>query len=349
MPEEIQAVAPAGINSPMAPGSAQWPSIQRAQENMMRLFGVLIAALLSGLLFASEPPTRAKAAFKPNAYQTSQAVFVLPFHLINGHIFIDGAVGGRHGKFMFDTGTEFAFLLNNHYLSLRKQTLVGRGHAGSGQEMVLYRQQKALARVELGNALRFDRLQDVIHTDWRFLEEGYGIPAFFGSIGHEMNRNYAFVIDYDAQTIVFHPYDSDGRAPTLAIDPARVVARLEFIATGVGGKMAEVAMVIGSHPVTAVFDTGNPGSLSLSASTRDELMRAGLLQLTEVNHAYGSYGPFRRADVAGLRHAGIALVDQRNLAFTEAGMDRIGLGYQFLKDYVSVWDYHGRTLTLLRR
>ncbi len=318
----------------------------------MRLLGVttaLIMPLLAGLLFAATPPTDSQAAFQPNAYHAGPGAFTIPFHLVNGHLFIDGAIDGRRGKFMFDTGTEFAFFLNNHFLPLRKQSLVGRGHTGSGQEMVLYRQRKPLARVEIGRALRFERVEGFIHTDWRFLEEGYGIPAFLGSIGHELNRNYAFVIDYDLQTIEFHPYDADGKATTLRIDPARVVARLAFTGTGVGGKIPEVAMHIGKHPVTAFFDSGNPGSLALSASTHAALVRQGLLQLTDMDHVYGTYAPFRRADVSGLRHADTALVDLRNLAFTEAEQDRIGLGYQFLKHYVSVWDYHSRTLTLLRR
>ncbi|HWS28153.1 MAG TPA: hypothetical protein VN259_16450 [Xanthomonadales bacterium] len=319
----------------------------------MRLLAMLstalIAPLLSALLFASEPAADAQPAFQPNAYHAGPAAFTLPFHLVNGHIFIDGAVDGRRGKFMFDTGTEFAFFLNNHFLPLRKQALVARGHAGSGQEMVLYRQRKPLAGVEIGKALRFDKLEGFLHTDWSFLEEAYGIPAFLGSIGHGLNRNYAFVIDYDLQTIEFHPFDANGTAPTLAVDPERVVARLAFTTTGVDGKMPELAMRLGGYPVTAFFDTGNPGSLELTRSTQAALQHKGLLQLTDMDHVYGSYQAFRRADVSGLRHAETALVDLRNLSFTEAKADRIGLGYQFLKHYISVWDYQGRTLTLLRR
>ena len=111
----------------------------------------------------------------------------------------------------------------------------------------------------------------------------------------------------------------------------------------------ELAMRLGGYPVTAFFDTGNPGSLELTRSTREALQHKGLLQLTDVDHVYGSYQAFRRAEVSGLRHADMTLVDLRNLSFTEAKVDRIGLGYQFLKHYISVWDYQGRTLTLLRR
>ena len=193
----------------------------------------LIGCALSALLHAAKPPINPAPGFQPNDYLVGPEPFTLPFHLINGHIFIDGVIDGRRGKFMFDTGTEFAFFLNNHFLPLRKQTLIGRGHAGSGQEMVLYRQRQPLARVSIGKALRYDGLTGFTHTDWGFLEEGYGIPAFFGSIGHELNRNFAFVIDYDLQTIDFHPYAADGTAPTMKIDPTRIMARLAFTATGV--------------------------------------------------------------------------------------------------------------------
>ena len=68
-----------------------------------------------------------------------------------------------------------------------------------------------------------------------------------------------------------------------------------------------------------------------------------------MSYAYGSYGSYRRANVSGLGYGDIALVDLRNLDFNEAKADRIGLGYQFLKHYISVWDYQSQTLTLLRR
>ncbi len=43
-----------------------------------------------------------------------------------------------------------------------------------------------------------------------------------------------------------------------------------------------------------------------------------------------------------------ALHDARNLDFKTGSKNRLGLGYHFLKNYISVWDYSRRTLTLLR-
>jgi hypothetical protein len=209
----------------------------------------------------------------PGLVSAADAGFTLPFYTFNGHILIDGAVDGRRGKFMFDTGTEFPFFLNNHYLPLAKDSRIGEGHAASGQPMVLYRQRAPIA-IEIGRDVRLDAVPGLIHTDWQFLEAAY-TPAFLGSIGHGFNRDYVFVIDYDAQTIAFHPYGQDAAALARVIDPARVAATLPFTPTGVDGKMPEVAIRIGDETLTAFFDTGNLGTLELTAATQARLERPG--------------------------------------------------------------------------
>ena len=136
-----------------------------------------------------------KSSFTLNQYLVSQPQFTLPFHLFNGHMLIDGAVNGNAGKFLFDTGTEFSFFLNNYFLSLSKDQLIGRGQTGSGQEMVLYKQKVPVLSIELANQIRFENMPDQIHTDWNFLAQAYSIPSFLGSIGNGFNQNYIFVID----------------------------------------------------------------------------------------------------------------------------------------------------------
>lgn len=283
----------------------------------------------------------------PGLASAADAGFTLPFYTFNGHILIDGAVDGRRGKFMFDTGTEFPFFLNNHYLPLAKDSRIGEGHAASGQPMVLYRQRAPVA-IEIGRDVRLDAVPGLIHTDWQFLEAAY-TPAFLGSIGHGFNRDYVFVIDYDAQTIAFHPYGQDAAALARVIDPARVVATLPFTPNGVDGKMPEVAIRIGDETITAFFDTGNLGTLELTAATQARLERQGRLQISASPYTYGAYAARRVASLNGLSHAGQALHDVRGLSFSTAPHDRVGLGHAFLRQYVTVWDYRARTLTLLAR
>lgn len=291
-------------------------------------------------------PSAPPPAFTPNEYRVAQPNFTLPFYLFNGHILIDGAVDGRRGKFMFDTGTEFPFFLNSHFLPLSRDQFVGQGHAGSGQEMVLHRQTRRGVAIEIGDAIRYERLAGVIHTDWGFLEAAY-TPHFLGSIGHGFNRNYLFVLDYDAQTLSFHAFDQDEAALARVIDPARVVATLHFTPTGVGGKMPEVDMRIGDARITAFFDTGNLGSLALTESMQRTLESQGRLTLTASPYTFGAYASQVRATLRGLGHGEQVFPEIRNLSFTTGKHNRVGLGYHFLKNYISVWDYRRQTLTLL--
>lgn len=78
------------------------------------------------------------------------------------------------------------------------------------------------------------------------------------------------------------------------------------------------------------------------------LEERGYLKLAASAHTYGTYEPHTRGTLKGLRHGAQALHDARNLDFKTGSKNRLGLGYHFLKNYISVWDYSRRTLTLLR-
>jgi hypothetical protein len=297
---------------------------------------------------ANASSERATAEFSFNSYLSQTPHFVLPFHLLNGHILIDGAVDGRRGKFMFDTGTEFAFFLNNRVLPLKRDQLIGRGHAASGQEIVLYRQTRPIGRIDLAGQVSFAQAPGVLHTDWQFLADAYGLSRFLGSVGHAFNQNYQFEIDYLAQTIAFHALNQSPEVLARSVDPAKVVRTFAFTPTGVGGKLPEVALRVGNETLTAFFDTGNAGSLTLTPQMRDQLLARGDLTLTPSEFAYGMHSPQVRARLNGAQYDGQALPELYPLSFTTGTSNRLGLGYHFLKDYISVWNYQARTLTLLR-
>ena len=286
--------------------------------------------------------------FTVNEYLTAKPHFTLPFYLFNGHIMIDGAVNGRRGKFMFDTGTEFPFFLNNHYLTLAKDKFIGQGHAASGQKIVIYTQTRTIATIEIADQIHFKNVSALPHNDWTFLEQAY-TPNFLGMIGHGFNRNYLFVMDYDAQTITFHALNQDKDVLASVVDPSRVMATLAFTPTGVDGKMPEIELRIGDTIITAFFDTGNSGSLELTESMKKTLEDQGNLTLTSKEHMYGTYETHVSGILKGIRYGSQDLHDASNLTFKIGKQNRLGLGYHFLKNYISVWDYKNRTLTLLKR
>ncbi len=308
------------------------------------------AGLSSQLLAGTAPTLAAEVPVEPGKpSRVGPPNFTLPFFLLNTHIMIDGTVNGKKGRFLFDTGTEFAFFLNNETLPLAKDQLVAKGHTGSGQAMAIYRQKLPIAELTMGRQLRFTELQGPLHTGWGFLQEAYGMNSFLGSVGHAFSRNYQFTIDYDQQTIAFQALDQPGSLSLGTFTADDIVACIEFTPSGVDGKIPEADLQIGDQVITGFFDTGNPGSLELTEASRDQLIQKGLLTLSASDYAYGSYGPHQNAHLKGLRIGQVALADLRNLTFRTGQRNRLGLGYQFLKHYISVWNAKTRTITLLKR
>ena len=71
-------------------------------------------------------------------FKLSMNKIVLPFHLVDGYMLIDGEINGKNGKFMFDTGNPFGVFINNHFIELEKKEVSSRGKTGSGQALDVY-------------------------------------------------------------------------------------------------------------------------------------------------------------------------------------------------------------------
>lgn len=295
--------------------------------------------------------TRAKAqesSFTFNEFLIETPHVTLPFHLIDGMPVIDGAVNGIEGKFLFDTGTHFPFFLNNNRLPLSKDTFLAQGTTASGQELVLYLQDQPIESVELANQLRFEKLQSLPHTNWSFVEHGL-VEGFLGTIGYGFNRNYMFVINYDVQTLDLYRLNQDRGALASYLDSDRVVATLNFIPTNDEGNIPAVQFTIGNAPILGVFDTGDHGTLTLTKRLKTRLEQQGYLITDHQDFLYGTYEPYVRASLKGLKYGDKSLVEIHNLRLEIGEENRLMLGYQFLKNYVTAWNYQDQTIKLLMR
>ncbi len=83
------------------------------------------------------------------------------------------------------------------------------------------------------------------------------------------------------------------------------------------------------------FDTGSPGSLALTAESRQALEASGHLQ--QVGSGYA----------LTLDYNGVTLV-MTAPQLSMSKQDSISMGYSFLRDYRTVWNFKKRTLTLLK-
>ncbi len=281
-----------------------------------------------------------------NNYSVNKLDFTLPFHLIDGYIFIDGQVNKKKGKFMFDTAASFAFFLNNHFIPLAKDNYLSKGYTGSGQLLVLHTQNQPVS-VNLTEQIKFAKLKSLPHSNFNFIENAV-VKSFLGITGHAFNKDYLFIINYDDQTIEFHSLKQNDKSLSHYIDNNRIIAILPFIAKD-DGRKPELEFLIGTQKVTGIFDTGNPGSLTLTQDMKTRLENEGYLSVEKKDYSYGRYEPHLSCTLRKLMFNGHALNDIHNIQLRIGNKNELWLGYQFLKSYISVWDYKNKIITLLER
>ena len=316
-----------------------------------RLLAGVLGILATLLVIVAQPWTPAWSGAPPqlgiNDYSQNEAPFTLPFHLVDGFVMIDGRVNGVSGRFLWDTATPWGVYLNNHAIPLSNDTFIMTGHAGSGQEMAMYTQNRPIETVTLADQIRFENLNGILHTDWSFTETTFG-PNFLGSIGHEFTQHYLFTLDYVRQQIQCYSFD---QAETLLADyesAGRLVAVIPFTSTDEDSRKPMFDLTLGSETLHGFWDTGNLGDLHLTAEAQENLTTAGLLTLETSDFWYGSPARQTFANITGLSLDSRPLADIQHLSYTLGDDNTLGMGYQFLKHYITVWNYQDQTLALVR-
>ena len=180
------------------------------------------------------------------------------------------------------------------------------------------------------------------------MEQGL-VEGFLGTVGHGFNRNYLFVIDYDTQIIDFYSLNQDDETLADNLPPEQVVVILKFEPTDAEGNMPAVEFTIGNIPILGVFDTGDHGTLTLTETLKTQLDQAGYLVTDDQDFLYGTYEPYLQGTLKKLQYGDQPLVDLHNLRLEIGDENQLVLGYQFLKNYVTAWNYQDQTITLLKR
>lgn len=279
-------------------------------------------------------------------YKVDANKIVLPFHLIDGFILIDGEVTGKKGKFMFDTGTPFGILLNNHYLELNKKDLVASGNAGSGQ--VLYIYLDSVSKINIGKQVSYKKLLTVPNSDFSFIEQGI-VKDFLGFIGYDFYKNYEFIIDYDYQTITLYKLNKNGSVINPYNLPNAMVTTLQFTTTN-KKQIPIVEIKLGKTTIKGLFDTGNQGNLNLNKDTLNNLTQEGILTQGNQGNLYGvNQDDTTLYNMNQLSYRATLLQPINALTVTESAENHLGLGYQFLKNYITAWNFKKGTITLLQK
>lgn len=259
----------------------------------------------------------------------------IPFRLVDGFIMLEGVVNGESGFYMLDTGSPFALFLNNHLLTLGPSRQIASGSAGSGQRVVVLAHEN-VDSLTLWGDVQFRDVRWAQSADFGFIEDGI-VPQYLGFIGHGILKNFEFTIDYDRSNLFFSRLDPDGEALVSRVPLEDVHATLMFACRDCDRQYDQIPFRLGEIPLTLGIDTGNSGGqLTLTARTKEALEHSG--HLTAQGDSY---------ILEGLEHEEVSFsVDGLRVMVGET--DGGTLGYSFLRQFKTVWNYQLGTLVLVR-
>ena len=259
----------------------------------------------------------------------------VPFRLVDGFIMLEGVVNGKSGFYMLDTGSPFALFLNNHLLTLGPSRQIASGSAGSGQRVVVLAHEN-VDSLTLWGDVRFRDVRWAQSADFGFIEDGI-VPQYLGFIGHGILNNFEFTIDYDRSNLFFSRLDPDGDALVSRVPPEDVHVTLTFACRDCDRQYDQIPFRLGDIPLPLGIDTGNSGGhLTLTVRTKEALEHSG--HLTAQGDSY---------ILEGLEHEEVSFsVDGLRVMVGET--DGGTLGYSFLRQFKTVWNYQLGTLVLVR-
>ncbi|MGB9989357.1 hypothetical protein [Pseudoduganella rhizocola] len=266
-------------------------------------------------------------------------IVTLPFVMVREYPFVEGSVEGVRGKWMLDTGLEIALAINDHRVPL-DTTSTGDGQFGSGQKFAI-RRAPVVRQVHVGG-LDFPQVTTVQTQDATQLERI--TPDFLGWIGFNLWNPSTLKMDYRQQKATFYR-----SASADALAGEELVAALPF---GLR-KLPHIPVMagrVGDLPVAAAFDTGAYGMLCIDQQSMDRLLASGVLKPS---------GKDGRYDLSGLRIGATAMPDLKEIFVLTSGFPAavptgltdpavLVLGYAFLRQFKTVWDYREQKLYLLR-
>lgn len=292
-----------------------------------------VGLALLGLMLAS--PLRAEVLAE------GQDRRVISFTVMDGKPMLPVAVDGRDGVMMFDIGTPSAVFLNRGAVDLPDGQEVGRGHAASGQEIVV-QVHPAPGLMLAGQGMALPEM--VQSGDFSFAEVAFGAD-FLGFVGLPAVQDHAVMLDYDRSALTVIRVDEAGVMALPMPEPTDVVATLDFLLFP--DELPLAVARIGELPVQVSFDSGDSGTLYVQPGTRARMVAAGGL-------ATGANGLWELSGVT----LGGALMPPTPVHLIEVGgeddrrasgmPDELRLGAAFFAAHPTLWNFPARRMMILR-
>jgi hypothetical protein len=300
--------------------------------------GLALAGMGASAIVAGELPAKPELPNAPEIRLPAKTV-TLPIVMVREYPFIEGEIAGVKGKLMLDTGMQRRLSVNDHRVPLTGGNKTGTGHFGSGETFDV-REHAAVEGVRIGH-LRFPEVTKVESQDARMLERI--TPDFLGWVGHGAFADHAMKLDYRRLKVTFYAGTSKEY-----LKGEKVMTILPFETR----KIPNVPLLparIGDVDIIVSLDTGMYGALYISEAKRQRLVALGLLKSTADPDAHDLSG-VRIANRVDGRFQNIEVDKGPSPSARPVGVTEdveLELGYVFLRQYKTVWDYREKRLYLL--
>lgn len=271
-------------------------------------------------------------------------VVSIPFVMVREFPFVEAKVNGVKGKLLLDTGALEALSLNQNHLNLPEGSIIGQGNFASGQtyQMIL---RPSVGKVSLTGGPSYDYVTNVRSQDATQLE--HITPDFLGWLGHGFWAGYAAKFDYKASKATFYK-----GGPKAFLKGETVIAAIPFEIRS-RPNVPVLTARIGNTDFETVLDTGQYGNIYADAAVLKHLFTIGAISSTpggqgdiDVKDLRFSKGPAISMTELGSHPIEDAAPFAKALGVTSPRI--MSLGYAFLKQYKTVWDYPNETLYLLK-
>jgi hypothetical protein len=302
----------------------------------------LASTLAAPVAVAQEVPSGAKIAPE---FRLKGDVVSIPFVMVREFPFVEAKINGVKGKLLLDTGIFEALALNHNHLKLPEGRVIGRGAFGSGQtyEKVL---RPSVDNVRVAGGLTYSRVTTFRSQDAAQLERI--TPDFLGWLGYMFWDGYAVKVDYKASKATFYK-----GGPKAFLRGETVVAAIPFETRALPNNPVLTAKV-GDLDFETILDTGQDGNLFADAATLEHLTAAGAIEpaVGEEDAVDIKAVQFSKGPAIPLARIGTHPIEGAAPFAKAIGVSSpriMSLGYAFLQQYKTVWDYPNKTLYLLTR
>jgi len=284
----------------------------------------------------------------------TEDIVVFPITLVNAFPFISGEVNGVKGKFMFDTGNQNALDINDNLVHLPQKKTKGSGQVGSGQKFKA-NINDTIAEVKLADGSVYKNLLNIKSGNYDFLQNAI-TPDCIGYIGHDFFKEYLVKLDYLRRKITLYKNTDQRKISKDFLKGEKVLAIINFEIRRLPNHPL-VRAKIGGIEMIAAFDTGQYGTFQLENKV-EKLLTAKSLIVPSGQDAENDTvftindmildGKFKtslkgvysetREDNKHVREA---------LQITEDNI--IDIGYRFLDQYKTIWDYETKKIYILEK